>query len=130
MTEMDDRRWECYQCGHKELDLDYVSVHGCPNCHEDKASGFLVSNADTDPPKEDNMDRDLIKELVDFSGWDEGEPGTMEFYEATFKKDFGSWKKGQTVETLAINFRQGVMESYHKGSVVLSTKFDLQPIPE
>lgn len=74
------------------------------------------------------MDRDLVKEMVDFSGWDDIDTGTMQFYEATFKKDFGPWKKGQTVETLSINFLSGVMESYFEGKVVLATKFDYQAV--
>lgn len=61
----------------------------------------------------------LIDVLVEFDEWHDGDVTFISVGPATFKEDFGPWRKGETVDSLTLDYSRGYIEEYDdKGEVV------------
>lgn len=72
-------------------------------------------------------ENDFIQNIVDATGWDTVDLCAIQVYNATFKVDFGPWKKGQTIHTLVVHFLEGKMTEYdEKAEIVKSINLSIK----
>lgn len=59
------------------------------------------------------MSNGLESSLFEWKEWDElDDPGNLQFYECTLKKDIGSFKKGEGIFTIAMIYSESYIELY------------------
>jgi hypothetical protein len=56
----------------------------------------------------------LIDALVEFEDWHDGDATFILVGPATFRRDFGPWKKGEVVDTLSLDYSRGVLEEHNE----------------
>lgn len=54
-----------------------------------------------------------------FDGWDNDDPGDIQFYDAEFTADFGPWRKGETVGCLFISMTTGEVKQFDEDGMVV-----------
>lgn len=50
--------------------------------------------------------------LVDYDGWDDAGEYCLQFYDAVLNQDIGEFKKGQKIDTVAIDFQKSLLKIY------------------
>jgi hypothetical protein len=56
---------------------------------------------------------------INFDGWDGGDPGEIQFYDAEFTEDFGPWRKGETAGCLFISILTGEVKQFDEDGIVV-----------
>jgi hypothetical protein len=54
-----------------------------------------------------------------FDGWDNDDPGDIQFYDVEFTADFGPWRKGETVDCLFISMTTGEVKQFDEDGMVV-----------
>lgn len=65
-----------------------------------------------DTKKEKPTANGLIDQLVEFDEWHDGDVTFIMVGPATFKRDFGPWKKGEAVDSLTLDYSRGTLEEH------------------
>lgn len=67
---------------------------------------------------------------IEWTGWDENDVLSHNYYVVTFLADFGTFKAGETFNCISVDYGKGIVEAYNEAGtdVVKSQKFIAAPI--
>lgn len=67
----------------------------------------------------------MEKQLFEWDGFDLVDTAIMQFYNCTLKRDIGTCKEGETVDSVVLDYSNGKWEIQHNGVILAKGEMEL-----
>lgn len=75
------------------------------------------------------MSNPIESKIFSWKGWDQSDATSFLYYDVEFKRDFGSFKKGDKVKCLSLDLEESLLTEFDEdGGILRSVRVELRPI--